>query len=63
MPAVERRRGVVLQPELDRFRRLVPEHFRRDRQAEIDARGDAAARDAVAIDYDPVRQRSRAEHR
>src|ERR1700681_2308784 len=48
----ERRRRIVFEPELDHLRGLAVDHDRDQGQREIDARGDAAAGDAVAIDAD-----------
>ena len=58
---IERRRRVVFEPELDRFRGLRSMQQRHQRQREIDARGDAAAGDAVAVDADARLGRGRAE--
>jgi hypothetical protein len=60
---IERRRRVIFEPELDRFRRLAVEQHRQQRQREIDARSDAAAGDAVAIGADAYFRRRRAEGR
>ncbi|GCC46167.1 hypothetical protein chiPu_0030061, partial [Chiloscyllium punctatum] len=47
---IERRRRIVFEPELDRFRGLAIDEFGHQRQREIDAGGDAAAGEAVAVD-------------
>ena len=58
---VERRRRIIFEPELDRLRGRPVDHDRHQRQREIDAGGNAAAGDAVAVDADPRLGRYRAE--
>jgi hypothetical protein len=61
--AVERRRGVVLQAELDRLRHFAARELRREREPEIDPRRDAAPGDPVAIAHDALGHRLGAEAR
>src|SRR5262245_39360645 len=63
MSAVERWRRIVCQQALYRMRRLGPEQFTGDGEPEIDARGDAAARNPVSIDHNALLARRRAEDR
>ena len=58
---IERRRGIVFEAELDGLRGLSVVQQRDQRQREIDACGDAAAGDAVAVDADARLGRDRAE--
>ncbi len=61
--AGERRRGLVLEQQLD-LARLRFAHQRRDhRECEVDARRHAAAGDVLAVDHDPCRIGNRAELR
>ena len=55
---VERRGGRVFHLQLDRLRFVLADEFRRERQREIDARRDAAAREQVAVRREPDRPSS-----
>ena len=53
-PAVERRLGVVLDPELDRLCDLVAGDERRQREAHVDAGRHAGRGHDLALDHDPL---------
>ena len=52
---------VVLEAELDRLRDLVARDLGQQRESEVDAGGDAAAREAVAVAHHPLGHRNGAE--
>ena len=56
-PAVERRRGRVLDRELDPLRRGWPEQLSGEGEAEVDSRRHAGAGDPVAITHDALPNR------
>jgi hypothetical protein len=53
VPTAERRRRIILDPELDRPRGLLSRDVRYDAQAEINARRHASRGDDVAVFDDP----------
>ena len=54
MASIERRGWVVLDPKLDGLRNLWPGHFGDDAECEVDARGDAARGEDMAVADDPT---------
>src|SRR5262249_47496468 len=59
--AIERRLRVIFEGELDELGGLFAGEFGGEREAEVDAGGDAAAREAVAVADDARRNRLGAE--
>ncbi len=61
MSAAERRLGIVFKAEGDRFGGVLARDFHRDSQAEVDAGGDTARGDPVAVDGHATADRTRPE--
>jgi hypothetical protein len=52
----------VFEAELDGLRHVVARDLGKQREAEVDARRDAAAGEAIAVAHDPLGHGDRAEH-